>query len=486
MAEIRLLKSLRSKGIFWSLGGLSIGVVATWMWMSSQAQWQNHLVKAQQTGLLLYESLHQKTLPPPGILIKYPEHDGGSPKEEQTLPSFPNPPAPAHVTSMSIITQQVGPNSGTRLQIHIVSPDLRYPVSDLAPGSDKFPAERMGDLTRLLASYCSEPVVFARFDQGNWARIEGAKIWGCNAAPGDKRLAALAILVAGIAFLLTQVTETASQFSSLVGALRQRGRFGGNAEFEEKGPEELRKIVKTLNEYLQLEQDRLEKRALVLSGVSHDLGTPATRLRLRTALIDDDDLRIKLESDIDRMTGMIDSVLTYTRSEMNSEEPRKISLTSLVESIVADYDDVGKPVQFKAAKIAEIQKGRSVFGGGGNLSLPSEDARRMLVTARPISLQRAISNLIDNSLKYGRRATVSLSADSEHAFVVIEDQGTGISEETMNSLTGPFLRGENADFVDGVGLGLTIVSTIARQHGGSVTFEPSSTGLRAVLKISRQ
>ncbi len=487
MADRRLLKTLRSKGVFWAIFAMAVGIAATWLWMSSQAAWRTHLSKAYATGLVLYETLRHDSAPPPGISIKVLELDAETTPDARTLPQFPGLPTPSRITAMSIITDQTGTVTGKRLQLHIVSKDLQYPIARLATASVRHPATRMGDLTRLMASYCSDPVIFARFDQGNWVRIDGAEIWGCDAAPRDTRLIALVILIIGLILLLTRITETATHFSGFARTLKQRGRFGGAVEFEETGPDELREIIRTLNEYLSIEQDRLEKRAMVLSGVSHDLGTPATRLRLRTALIEDNELRTKLEADIDQMTGMIESVLTYTRSEMNSEEPRPISLTSLVESIVADYEDIGKPVVLREAQVTEIEKGRSVFGGGGgNLSFAHEDARRILVTARPISLQRAITNLIDNSLKYGRRATVSLEADSETAAIIVEDEGTSISEDTLDSLTGPFLRGENASFIEGVGLGLTIVSTIARQHGGSVRFEPMPTGLKAVLEISRR
>ena len=100
-------------------------------------------------------------------------------------------------------------------------------------------------------------------------------------------------------------------------------------------------------------------------------------------------------------------------------------------------------------------------------------------------MRRAISNLIDNALKYGRRAAVSVEAVSGAAAVIIEDEGTSLSEVELDKLTGPFLRGENAGLVSGVGLGLTIVSTIARQHGGDLEFERVPQGLRAILKISR-
>ncbi len=469
------------------LGALAVGMAATWIWTASQTAWQVHLNRAYVAGLALYETLQRGAPPPPGIAVEPLVEDHLADAGGEGMPTFAGLPSPARVTTMSIITDPTGTTTGGRLQIVIVSPDLQYPVAKLVTDAHSNSAARLGNLARLLASYCSEPVVFAQFDRSNWQRVDGTRIWGCSAAPPDNRLLAVAMVIIGMIVLLSQVAETSMVFTRFSASLQLHERLGGQDAFVEEGPTELREIIGALNEYLAWERDRLEKRALVLSGVSHDLGTPATRLRLRSALIDDEGLRSKLEADIDRMTGMIESVLTYTRSEMNAEQVRRISLTSLVQSIVADYEDVGKPVVLLEIEQPEIDKSRSVFGGGrGNLSLPHDDIRRILVNARPISLQRAISNLIDNSLKYGRRALVSVRADSGSATVVVQDEGTSLSADDLNTLTGPFLRGENAVYVPGVGLGLTIVSTIARQHGGSVSFEKTSVGTRAALKIRRK
>ncbi len=109
----------------------------------------------------------------------------------------------------------------------------------------------------------------------------------------------------------------------------------------------------------------------------------------------------------------------------------------------------------------------------------------MLAKIRPLSLQRAIENLIENSLKYGRKAIVSLQYNSKFAYINIDDESISMDEKTLKELTGPFKRGPNASFIDGVGLGLTIVSTIAEQHGGKIFFEKTNTGLKTILKISR-
>ena len=105
--------------------------------------------------------------------------------------------------------------------------------------------------------------------------------------------------------------------------------------------------------------------------------------------------------------------------------------------------------------------------------------------ARPVALRRAVSNLIDNALKYGRRATVSVSFDVNWVIISVEDEGGGSTASDMEQMLEPFERGENTQNITGYGLGLTIVATIAHQHGGKVEFEDCKTGVRAKLLLKR-
>ena len=184
------------------------------------------------------------------------------------------------------------------------------------------------------------------------------------------------------------------------------------------------------------------------------------------------------------MTEMIESVLTYTRAELNEEAPRKLSLTSLVEALVADYQDLEQPVVLRALAPASLEGARSVFmSASGHGAVP--EAQKILVNARPVSLKRAVSNLVENALKYGRRAHVELTATADHAIITVEDEGSGMTAEDVEAVVAPFKRGENTQAISGFGLGLTIVSTVAEQHGGALYFESGRYGLRACLKISR-
>ncbi len=476
--------SLRRVGGAWVVLAFIAGVLSAALWLGSVRAWDRHLSRAAAAGFTVYEALRTGVSPGNQISITPLSAVDATTATMGDFARLPDTPRPAYVTNISILIRPAQPTDRAVLTLGIVSDELVYPISDIVARNDPIPAARLGQVTRLLATYCSEPIIFARYADKPWQRVDGTGIWGCTSAPPDLRVPAAIAAIVALAALLTHVGNTTGGFENFAQALRGRRRFGGPESYDIEGPTELQNIVAAVNSYLQAERAQLAQRAMVLSGVSHDLGTPATRLRLRTALIPDDALREKLEADIDQMTGMIESVLTYTRSEISAEEPRQLSLTSLVDALVADYQDTGSPVSIRDQAPVIIEGGASVFmSRRGHSMLPDE--RRVLVTARPISLQRAISNLIDNALKYGRRATVALETDAETATIIVEDEGSDYAADDIERMMAPFQRGENTVNIGGFGLGLTIVATVANQHGGTLRFETGDKGLRALLSIQR-
>lgn len=475
---------LRTLGITLIVVSFAMAFTSAWMWFSSNRAWHDHLTGSYVAGISLYEALRTGANPPAGIHVTALDAKDQTLANLGELSRLPNIPTPAFITNVSIKGPGRDPLSGETLSLGIVSGNLQYSVSELVSNEGQPAAQKFGNVTRMLATYCSEPILFARMGTHPWRRIEGHSVWGCSAAPADLRLPAVLFCLVALAILATLVRDTSAYFNRFARALHNRRRLGGPQSYAVQGPEELRDIVLAVNSYLEHERAQLSKRATVLSGVSHDLGTPATRLRLRAALIKDPALRDKFEADIDSMTEMIESVLTYTRAELSEEEPRQVSLTSLIEALVADYQDLGQPVSIRTLERPTFEGGRSVFASNpGYGTLPS--VQSILVTARPISLKRAISNLIENALKYGRRATVELTSTADHATIVIEDEGSGMSANDIEAVVAPFKRGENTQAVDGFGLGLTIVATVAEQHGGRLHFETGTDGLRACLEIRR-
>ena len=481
--------TLKTQVRLWILAGFAIGLGAAVLWMQSTRAWEQYLTRSQMAGVLLYQSLQSAAPLPEGMAIRPYPQPSSSKDGEAARHNRPVVQGGGIVTEISI---QAGsdqgpehrPDLGTVLRLMIVSGRLRYAVADLETTTQQTAAQQLGAITQLLARHCSDPEVFAQYGDRGWVRIEGRQYWGCQAAPTDLRLLAAVLAAVGLAIVWSQSAETSASFGRFARLLRQPRVLGGPDSYSSPGPAELQEVVSAVNDHLAGARVQIEKRATVLSGVSHDLGTPATRLRLRAALIQDPTLRHKLEADIDSMTGMIESVLTYTRSELSLEVPRQISLAALVEALVADYQDLDRPVSYQRMEPEVVQGGQSLFTArSGQGAIP--DARRVLVTAQPILLQRALTNLVDNALKYGRRAVVRLEADSQRALITVEDEGSELTVAEIEEVLAPFQRGANSSAIDGFGLGLTIVATVAEQHGGALRFEQGRLGLRAHLDILR-
>lgn len=479
----RVLSSLRSIGSALVLGAFASGALSIWLWMHSDATWRAHQTRAQIAGILTYDALQDATTPGAGVTISPLTETDAALAASGTFRGLSGAPQSLRMTTVPILADAANAQSAP-LMLVILSPDLTYPLANLPHRDGQTAAETTGAVFRLLASYCSDPIVVAQMGAGPWVQIEAAPVWGCAAAPADRRLLAGLLALVSLGVLMTAALNLSTDFTSFAAQLRNRRQIGGPARYSIAGPDELQNIVAAVNSYLETERAQLERRAAVLSGVSHDLGTPATRLRLRAALIPDPELRAKLEADIDSMTGMIESVLTYTRAEMSAETPRKLSLTALIDAVVADYQDMGRAVQLLPAEDVVVKGGRSVFmSRQGQSVMPAE--RDVTIMGRPIALERAMINLIDNALKYGRRATVRLETDAQSAVIIVEDEGSDASAAEIEALMAPFERGDNTQTIDGHGLGLTIVATIANLHGGALGFEDTAQGVAARLMIQR-
>lgn len=466
------------------LASLLLGAFSFGLWATSTANWRSHGNQAYDAGVTLYYAMQNGTAPPEGMSIKLLTAADSSQALAGSFRQIEGAPPTARITIVPISPDAANQITGASFSMAILSPDLTYRLADLPHRDGQTGAETLGAVTRQLATYCSDPFIVARMGSADWVEVDGNNVWGCDAAPNDNRMLAAMIGIVGTGILMTIALNLPSTFSAFAAQLRNRRRVGGPARYEAQGPQELREIVSAVNSYLEVEREQLVSRAAVLSGVSHDLGTPATRLRLRAALIEDADLRRKFETDIDSMTGIIESVLTYTHAEMGAEEPRKLSLNALLEAIVANYQDVGRSVTLREAKDVIFEGGQSIFMSRKGFGIvPNE--RDTVIVGRPVSLERAITNLIENALKYGRRATVSLDTDADTATVTIEDEGSDSSAAEIESLLAPFQRGPNTTTIDGHGLGLTIVATIAKQHGGELTFEDTARGVSAQFSLKR-
>ena len=219
-------------------------------------------------------------------------------------------------------------------------------------------------------------------------------------------------------------------------------------------------------------RNRIERqtaaRTMMLSGVSHDLRTPLTRLRLGLTLLDDPDEAAPLIRDVDDMQRLLDGFLDFARGDAG-DEPDMVDPAALLQKVIADAQRMGQAAQ---------------LGGLDGVDPPQ------LVSLRPMAIRRALENLIGNALRYGSRCEVSLTLSDRAIRFSVEDDGPGIPADKREEALRPFARldpARNQDRGTGVGLGLAMVADIARSHGGTLRLDDSARlgGLRADLVLAR-
>ncbi|MFZ5751582.1 MAG: ATP-binding protein [Pseudomonadota bacterium] len=209
-----------------------------------------------------------------------------------------------------------------------------------------------------------------------------------------------------------------------------------------------------------------ESRTLMLSGVSHDLRTPLTRLRLGLSMLPEDDETSALTRDVDEMQRLVDAFLAFARDDAEDEPPEDVDPAELCRSLVADFQRMGHDVTL------------AVEGGP------------VRVRIRPHAMRRALDNLVGNAVRYGRRARLTVTVLERALRFSVEDDGPGIPRERRDEAIRPFTRldaARNQNRGSGVGLGLTIAADIARSHGGTLRLGESADlgGLKAELVLAR-
>ncbi len=229
----------------------------------------------------------------------------------------------------------------------------------------------------------------------------------------------------------------------------------------ERGPQEMRATIQAVNRIQYRLQRFLEDRTQMLAAISHDLRAPLARLRLRAELVSDGEQQRKMFDDLDSMNAMIESTLAFARDEARQEPRTLVDLGVLIGDVCEDAGDSGDRVAYLGQRGIDI-------------------------TCRPTPVRRAVANLVDNAVKYGGGARVRIVHDVDRVVIVVEDDGPGIPAEEHERVFAPFYRREPArdPAKGGVGLGLSIARTVAREHGGDVTLRNrDSGGLSALIEL---
>jgi len=277
-------------------------------------------------------------------------------------------------------------------------------------------------------------------------------------------LTLLVLLGTVIVVSLIAVRWVTGPLSALATAAEKLGRDIDRPPLEESGPVEVRRAAGAFNLMQQRLSRFLSDRTRVLTAMSHDLKTPLTRLRLRMETVDDPVLREKIGKDLDEMQSMVTQTLDYMRDSSRSEATQQVDLMAMLETLQIDFRDTGHAVDIKGA-----------------LAQP--------YVGRPLALRRCLTNLVENAIRYGGRATIELEDTAKQVVVRIVDDGPGMPDEELERAFEPFYRGERSRSREtgGTGLGLGIARNIARAHGGELVLKNRpGGGLEANLSLPRQ
>lgn len=259
------------------------------------------------------------------------------------------------------------------------------------------------------------------------------------------------------AFIARTMTTPMRRLAASAEAL---GRGESVAPLAEKGPDDIRHTAVAFNLMQSRLQRFVEDRTRMLAAIGHDLRTPITSLRLRAEFVADDETREKMLDTLDELRAMTEATLAFSREQATEEATRNVDLTALVGSLCDDLVELGH-------------------------AITCAEAEQISYRCRPDALKRAIRNLVENAVRYGERAHVTLRMTPQAIEIVIEDEGPGIPADALEKVFEPFFRMEHSRNREtgGIGLGLSISRNMVRQHGGDIHLANTGHGLRATISL---
>ena len=275
-------------------------------------------------------------------------------------------------------------------------------------------------------------------------------------ASASARMFALWITLPALLMITIAIIFLKNQTRPIVNLAKAAERFGRGENIDEYRPSgalEIRQAGLEFDKMRKRIMRHLNQRSEMLSGISHDLRTPLTRLKLQLSFIKNEELSKKMSLDIDEMEKMLNEYLQFTSSSF-LEKNETFDISELIENIINKYD---------------------------NHNISKELIPRVYMNGRKNLIQRSLNNLIDNSIKYADKINLGLSKKNNNIIITIDDDGIGIPENEYQNVFKPFYKLDKSrgDAKSSVGLGLSITSDIIKSHGGNIILEKSRlNGLR--------
>ena len=269
-------------------------------------------------------------------------------------------------------------------------------------------------------------------------------------APSSVRVFVLWITLPSIILILIAILFLRNQTRPIVKLSKAAERFGRGEKVDDlrpSGAAEIRKATIEFDKMMKRINKHLNQRSEMLSGISHDLRTPLTRLKLQLAMTDKKDTARKMASDIDEMEKMLNDYLQYAKSQ-SEEDYIEININDLVLNILRNFDSS----KYDLKTIENV----NIYG-------------------RKNLLKRSFSNIIENGLSYGDKIFVEIKKSVGNAIIIIEDNGPGLSKKEYENVFKPFYRVDKSRSLNrsGVGLGLSISQDIVKSHGGNIQLSES-------------
>jgi signal transduction histidine kinase len=298
-------------------------------------------------------------------------------------------------------------------------------------------------------------IVAIRQDDGRWLSVSPKTTFP---SPWQQRILIWFVVSAGALtpFAFWFARKLAAPISAFSAAAERLGRDPQASPLELDGPTEVKRAAQAFNDM----QDRLRRyvddRTAMVGAVAHDLRTPLTRLRFRIESAPEN-LQAKMVADIEQMEAMISATMAFVRDATHLAERSRLELVSLVESVADEMAETG-------------------------LDVSAEIGPPVVINGDPIALRRLVNNLLDNAVKFGACARARVYRDADGAVIEVDDDGPGIPDCERERVFEPFHRGEpsRSRATGGAGLGLAVVRSVARAHGGDAALHNRAEGgLRA-------
>ncbi|WP_309090387.1 ATP-binding protein [Phenylobacterium sp.] len=359
-----------------------------------------------------------------------------------------------------VIRQRIAADLGVRLEDVVIAGE-RGPLADRRVGRvmrDRAAREGVREEHFLVAPF----ELGIRQDDGRWLVVKTQEPFGLS--DWQQRLALWFVLsalaMAPVAWIFAR--RLSAPIKMFANAAERLGRDPRAPPLELRGPTEIAVATRAFNEMQQRLRRYVEDRTAMVGAIAHDLRTPLTRLRFRIEALPEEQ-RAKFASDLDQMEAMIAATLAFVRDTSREAERTPLELSSLLESLCDEMAETGARAEMEAGE-------------------------KVVLEGDPMALRRLFANLLENAVKFGGGARARVFRDDANAIVEIDDNGPGIPPQDAEKVFEPFYRREpsRSRQTGGIGLGLAVVRSIARGHGGDVELSNRPSGgltARVVLPL---